>query len=293
MLKTGIRNMAAITAAFLLYGLLRVILYGQDFADLISQLFSGAVILVWGEFIWGRVTDRRQRRLLICLTAFLLLLLLMQTVNYRFAQNREDLRRYAWYGYYVCEMGAAILFYYAAVFCGLEGMELIGSVLKIPMGCACDNVYSGHGQVFIQGEEGETGLPLNKDYTQITMKVNGIVDGYYPFGFRIRGNVDGYELPGGRPHRGEFDYIPKVESGNIFRAKVPRQIDDSLVLEIFHLDDGSLVTIQNLGKIIRDMGYDWNARDLKDIGIGVDVSEASFRVVIEAWEISETVTVVF
>ena len=57
MLKTGIRNMAAITAAFLLYGLLRVILYGQDFADLISQLFSGAVVFVWGEFIWGRVTD--------------------------------------------------------------------------------------------------------------------------------------------------------------------------------------------------------------------------------------------
>ena len=128
MLKTGIRNMAAITAAFLLYGLLRVTLYGQDFADLISQLFSGAVILVWGEFIWGRVTDRRQRRLLICLTAFLLLLLLMQTVNYRFAQNREDLRRYAWYGYYVCEMGAAILFYYAAVFCGLEPEEKAGAI---------------------------------------------------------------------------------------------------------------------------------------------------------------------
>ena len=61
MLKTGIRNMAAITAAFLLYGLLRVILYGQDFADLISQLFTGAVILVWGIFVLGRVTDRRRR----------------------------------------------------------------------------------------------------------------------------------------------------------------------------------------------------------------------------------------
>ena len=81
MLKTGIRNMAAITAAFLLYGLLRVILYGQDFADLISQLFTGAVILVWGIFVRGRVTDRRLKRLLTGRAAFLLLLLLMQTVN--------------------------------------------------------------------------------------------------------------------------------------------------------------------------------------------------------------------
>ncbi len=126
MLKTGIRNMAAITAAFLLYGLLRVILYGQDFADLISQLFTGAVILVWGIFVLGRVTDRRLKRLLTGLAAFLLLLLLMQTVNYRFAQNQEALRRYAWYGYYFCEMAAAVLFYCAAVFCGREPEEKAG-----------------------------------------------------------------------------------------------------------------------------------------------------------------------
>ena len=91
MLKTGIRNTAAITAAFLLYGVLRVCLYGVDLADLISQLFTGAVILVWGIFVLGRVTDRRLRRLLTGLSAFLLLILLMQTVNYRFAQNQEAL----------------------------------------------------------------------------------------------------------------------------------------------------------------------------------------------------------
>ena len=181
---------------------------------------------------------------------------------------------------------------YVDVFCGLDGMELIGSVLKIPMGYGCDNIYSGHGKVFISGEEGEAGLPLNKDYAVIAMKVNGLLDGEYPFGFRIKGNVDGYELPGGNPHRGEFDFTPKVEKGNIFRAKVPRQLDDSLVMEIFHLDDGAIVTSQELGKIIRDMGYDWTARDLRDIGIGVDVSEASFNIVIEAWDVSETVTII-
>ncbi len=128
MLKTGIRNTAAITAAFLLYGVLRVCLYGVDLADLISQLFTGAVILVWGIFVLGRVTDRRLRRLLTGLSAFLLLILLMQTVNYRFAQNQEALRRYAWYGYYVCEMAAAVLFYYAAVFCGREPEKKAGTL---------------------------------------------------------------------------------------------------------------------------------------------------------------------
>ncbi|MBQ6196619.1 MAG: hypothetical protein IJK47_04215 [Lachnospiraceae bacterium] len=111
-------NAATIAAAFLLYAVLRVLLYGRDFMDLFSQLFCGTVIVVWGLSVRERVTSRRIQRLLLGLTAFLLLFLLMQTVNFRFAQNVEALRRYAWYGYYVCEMAAAVLFYYVAVFCG-------------------------------------------------------------------------------------------------------------------------------------------------------------------------------
>ena len=120
MRKIRIGNTAAIAAAFLLCGLLHVLLYGVDFVDLVSQLCCGAVIAVWGISVRTRVTDRRLQRILLALTACLFLLLLMQTVNYRFAQNREALRRYAWYGYYAAEMAAAILFYYSSYYCGRE-----------------------------------------------------------------------------------------------------------------------------------------------------------------------------
>ena len=181
---------------------------------------------------------------------------------------------------------------YVDVFCGIDMMEPIGSVLTIPRGCCCDGIYSGHGRIFISGEEGEAGLPLNKDFALITMKVNGLVEGEYPFGFRLLGNIDGYELPGGRPHKGGFDYLPPREAGNIFRARVPRQLDDSLELIIYHSEDGSLVTRQTLGEIIKGMGYDWAAADLKDINSGVDVSEAKFTIEIAAWDIVETITVI-
>ena len=77
-------NAATIAAAFLLYAVLRVLLYGRDFMDLFSQLFCGTVIVVWGLSVRERVTSRRIQRLLLGLTAFLLLFLLMQTVNFRF-----------------------------------------------------------------------------------------------------------------------------------------------------------------------------------------------------------------
>ena len=178
------------------------------------------------------------------------------------------------------------------LFCGVDKMALVGSVLAIPRGCSCDNIYSGHGSVYISGEAGEAGLPLNKDYAQISLQVRGDIHEEYPFVFRVLGNVDGYELPGGQPHKGEFDCMPEREEGDIFRVKVPRQTDDSLMLELLHKNDGSLVTRLELGKMVKEMGFDWSAPDLRDIGIGVEVAEAAFTVEIEAWDVTDTVTII-
>lgn len=180
---------------------------------------------------------------------------------------------------------------YVDVFCGVDEMSLNGAVLAIPMGCCSDNVYSGHGRVFIHGEEGEAGLPLHKDFAEIIMQVRGDVPEDYEFSFRLLGNVDGYELPGGKPHRGEFDYSPPMEPGHVYRARVPRQLDDSLMLEIYH-SDGSLVTRQKLGMIMRMLGYDWSSPDLKDIMLGVDLAAASFTIEVEEWDNSETIKII-
>jgi len=179
------------------------------------------------------------------------------------------------------------------VICGVEKMNLNGPVLAIPMGFCCDSIYAGHGSVFIAGEEGEAGLPLNKNFANISMKVLGDVPEDYPFSFRLIGNVDGFLLPGGTPHPGEFDYSPPEESGHIFHARVPRQGDDSLLLEIYNKENGILISSQNLGEMIKDIGYDWTTPDLPDIDLGVDMSEASFTIEVNAWEIIETIKIIF
>lgn len=209
-----------------------------------------------------------------------------------FEYGKQDFMRFARRGDLVLEVprGEQV---YVDVFCGVKGMERNGSVLTIPMGFCCDSIYAGHGSVFISGEEGETSLPLNKDFAVISMKVKGDIPSEdYPFTFRIIGEVDGYVLPGGAPHAGRFDYRPVEVEDNIYNVTVPRQKDDSLVLEVYHKDDGSLLTRQPLGEIIRKKGYDWTVPDLPDIGIGIDMSEAGFLVEVEAWKLSETVTII-
>ena len=182
---------------------------------------------------------------------------------------------------------------YVDVFCGVRNMEKNGSVLAIPMGFCCDSIYAGHSQVFISGEEGETGLPLNKDYALIEIRVTAGEPVESPFYFRVIGNVDGYELPGGAPHRGEFDYTLAEGRGSVFRALLPRQMDDSLLLDIYNKDDSSLVSRQKLGEILREKGYEWNVPDLPDIGLEIDIYKANFSVSIQEWGISETIRITF
>ena len=77
---------------------------------------------------------------------------------------------------------------YLDVFCGVDEMDLNGSVLTIPMGFCCDCIYSGHGSIIIRGEEGAAGLPLNKDFALLEMKVAGEIPDEPLFDFRILGN---------------------------------------------------------------------------------------------------------
>ena len=115
MSNTSKRNILLIGAALLLCGFLHVFLYGVDFFLEFSRLFCAAVTAAWGNSVLKRVTDRRQRSILLSIVSVFLLFLLLQTINYNYAQGLPYLRRYAWYGYYFCMMAFSVLMYELAL----------------------------------------------------------------------------------------------------------------------------------------------------------------------------------
>lgn len=177
------------------------------------------------------------------------------------------------------------------LFCGVNTMSLSESALRIPMGCGCDGIYSGHGSVLIPGESGEAGLPLHKDFAALRMTLDVNMPERCELYLRILGNVDGYALPGGLPHKGEFDYRPPGD-GKLFHARVPRQYDDSLVLEICRQDDDSTVVQYALGQAMSILGYDWNLPDLEDLDIVITLNELDFDIGITPWEESGTINII-
>ena len=179
---------------------------------------------------------------------------------------------------------------YVDVFNGINGMSLRDSVLLIAPGHCCDSIYSGHSAVFVEEDEVETMLPLNKNFATMLLKVNGLGADASCL-CRVRGNVDGYCVPGGRPHSGPFEYMGVLEDGVSYPVRLPRQTDDALTLEIIRAEDGSVAASQPLGRAIMQLGYDWGAVDLRDFAIGLDIREAKFTITIEAWDGSRTINI--
>lgn len=94
------------------------------------------------------------------------------------------------------------------------------------------------------------------------------------FGLEIRGNVTGY-APDGSVVKGRFR---SMADGS---ARVPRQVDNSLQLNIL-AKDGITRTFA-LGNYIAESGYDWSAADLPDISIVIDYSRTAVTLRIDSW----------
>jgi hypothetical protein len=72
------------------------------------------------------------------------------------------------------------------------------------------------------------------------------------------------------------------EGENVFSVTLPRQLDDSLIMEA---DMGDEVLKEfPLGYYIAESGYDWNAPDLEDLTIDLEFAVTHISMVIQGWE---------
>jgi hypothetical protein len=97
----------------------------------------------------------------------------------------------------------------------------------------------------------------------------------------VRGSVAGYGA-NGFPIKGDFFYDVEEFSDQVWVMSVPRQTDNSMVLEV---NDGTAVLKTfALGEYIYASGYDWSAIELEDITVGIDYTRTKLRVSVLGWD---------
>lgn len=161
---------------------------------------------------------------------------------------------------------------------GAEGCVDERGGLGIAYGTECPQVYMHSSTFDAQGEIVVEEVQMKKSHCIMTIQVEAEKE--FPFRLDARGRVDGYEL-GGSPSVGEFMYAMYVNEEGICSLTLPRQSDDSLMLEIS--DGTGVLKCFALGEYIAASGYDWRADDLKDIIVTLDYSLTRIKISVEGW----------
>lgn len=169
-------------------------------------------------------------------------------------------------------------------YAGDNEMETNGRKLIIPKGQQCDSLYAYRNIVDCNDDGARDSVVLHKQFSTVFFSMEHKDGETYPYAVRVRGNINGMDMTRLEPTSGEFVYEPQAsgEFGNIFIFRVPRQKDNSLLVEIL---DGSLVleTVP-IGEHVAKEGFSWSKTDLDDITIGMDFALAKVTINVIPWE---------
>ena len=122
-------------------------------------------------------------------------------------------------------------------------------------------------------------VELWKNYCKLSICVEDAE--HFPFGLAVRGSVAGYGV-NGFPINGDFFYEVNEYSSDVWTMSLPRQTDNSIVLEV---NDGTdVLKTFALGEYILASGYDWSAANLEDITVGIDYTRTKLTVAVLGWD---------
>ena len=156
------------------------------------------------------------------------------------------------------------------------------AVVRIPEGHDCPEVWMYSETMSTDCENRSVEVSLHKNYSELTISVRNSSGDDFPYRMELRGNICGYDLYG-NPLPGLFIAPVESSSRSLYgSAKLPRQVDNSLILDIISEDDTHRAFA--IGNYIDASGYDWTSPDLKDIEMEIDYSRSLLSFKIGPWQ---------
>ena len=165
------------------------------------------------------------------------------------------------------------------VYCGEQGMAVPDKGLQIPYGDECPPVYMQSAFLDTDCEQMNRQVLVRKNYCRLSVFVEDVE--HFPFSLAVKGMVAGYGADG-TPMDGDFFYKVETVPDEGWAMSVPRQTDDSMLLEVG--DGTGVLKTFALGKYICASGYDWKSADLQDITVGIDYTRTKLTVSVRGWD---------
>ena len=159
----------------------------------------------------------------------------------------------------------------------VERMEEDGECwFRIKEGYSCPEIWTAHSIANTKGDKSVVNCDLRKNHCRIRILFNGTSN----YIIRVRGNVCGYGYDG-MPYPGSFHADAEADGDGSLFVCVPRQKDNSLMLDLISGDGG--IRSFAIGNYLAESGYDWGSDDLRDATITIDYAATSVTFSIDKW----------
>ena len=175
---------------------------------------------------------------------------------------------------------------------GFDGMTARSDSLICDRGSEVSRVWTASLTQECEGDQAYFDLQPHKDYTTVTFVVLGIVSAdEFDYDMRVRANYNGIRLRDRKPVEGAYlAYLRPLEAGVMFELRVPRQLDDEMVLDllvprsdrIYTTDDR--IDVIPLGHRLKAQGFSWDKEDLDDAVVTIDMARLDVGVIISEWK---------
>lgn len=153
------------------------------------------------------------------------------------------------------------------------------SGVKIPEGSACPEIRLYRQEHTSIGEQVRDTVVFSKPYCRLEIKVVWAQNpGAYDLA--VRGGVAGLDRDG-QPVPGAFRYRMRPSAAGTCSVNLPRQSDDSLMLDLTAGADP--VRTFALGEYLAEAGYDWTAEDLSDASVTIDFARTTLAISVAGW----------
>lgn len=159
--------------------------------------------------------------------------------------------------------------------------------VRIPHGEQAPALYTYQAGADCTGESVRAVVQMHKQFCLLQVRFLGPPGWGNPLSVVLRGGVNGFSLPDGRPLEGAFRcHLDKTSA-----CRIPRQHPgDPLWLDLLLEDD--VLRSFPLGTYLEQAGFDWTAPDLPDKVLEVDVSLTSIRFQAPGWNMVEALDIV-
>ena len=183
----------------------------------------------------------------------------------------------------------------AAVFSGAENYILVESVMRVIPGCQAGLLWA-YGESFsAQSDEYVIDATPHKQYclVQFLFDDSPTAAPDYPWRFRIKATCSGLDIYTLEPLEGEYSASVGPNAVGEWYGVIPRQKANDLLLEVYLPNsdgegEGRVDYVIDLGAKFAELGYDWTAKDLRDVSVKVGFASAEITVSVQDWEGDKT-----